>query len=472
MFFTDIILGTFVVSALKATWGFWNINSDNDTESKNHTPDESHDSTSYTMIPQSNISSLPKDQKDEIHEEHSTNTEGVKQYNSIETGCVKSSAQTADYKRNKIFNRIINAISHVSENSINEIEDAMNLLKKYYPIIRTKENDWKNDIEQNVNQLICDFHAYIKKLSSDERYKDLFKQTNADVLTRKISRLKQFFMSVLSPKDEKTLLDVYIMDIYPTDEEQNNFADSLSNGLYPILYADNNTFHEIVKEKERYQIPSYKPILNYQTLLGMAGVLYNKLHTAYFQCGLIPSEDFFSNELVYEIATKIIERSDFYFCHNLTINQLAHDITDSIIDYIHNSLADRSKQKELLIPYLVRRYLGARLIRNYYYYLKMCAKIYESALNKKIYSTQCAQNDGNGNYIFSDNVISFKISDLCVKEAERFTNVFSIDILSEIVRYTQLYNYSFLCGLKEEDIMHDILLTFYSRENLYKREIR
>lgn len=468
--FTNIILGTLIFSTVKAAWGFWNLNSDEDVELNNNTFDESSEQTSYKEIPTGTNSDSTKE--NESHKQN-TETSNIEPQKSDNTDFTKSNIKITDYKINRIFCRIINAISRAKENSVNEIIDDVNSLKKYYLTNYINGVNDEKDIVKYVNQLISDLCAYIDTVSTEDKHKELFTHTKPDVLKEKIGKLNQFFTYILSPKDEQTLLHSYLRNIYTTKESLNEFADSIANGFYPILYADNNTFDEIVKEKERYQIPTYYPILNYQTLLGMAGELYDKLHTAYFQCGLIPSKYFFSNELVYEIAEKIIERSNFYFCHNLTINQLAHDIADSIIDYIHNSLAaEQIVSKELTIQYLVKRYLGTRAIGNYYYYLKMCAKIYESAIKRGIYNTQCVQMDGNENYIFSNDSTSFKIAISYISKAKGFhdNDRYSIDILIEIVQQTHKYNYSFLYGLRDDVIMRDILLTFYSRENTYNRE--
>lgn len=465
MFFSDIIIGSLLISTIKAAqWGYWKFKQSN--------KEDEDDADSINDERKGVLSSLKQfdDGKDETSSVSGNPQECSKssldKTNSMDIIHQPHADNISNFQKSHNFNRIIDAILYCSDNSINIITDIIISLKKYYLTDCTSDNNasrWVEPIDHFYNDII----THIMGEDLNRRVKDDSIKVDPDMLIDKLNRMRPNIEYLFSAGTERSLLLNYLKNRYGSEEQMTKFADSLAEAYYPILYADNNTFYGIVKEKEELNIPSFKPILNYQTLLGMAGDLYNNLHSAFCECGLIPSKEIFSNELVYEIATKIIERTDFYFCHNLTINQLAHDITDSIIDYIHNSLEENTEAKKNLIKRLVKRYLGSRPIRNYYYYLKMCVKIYESALNSKLFSTDTDQQDG-AFHIFSNEVFSFKISEVNLNASVGYPDSYSLEILSEIVNQTKDFNFPFIFGLREEDVMRDILLSFYSRENKHE----
>ena len=238
-----------------------------------------------------------------------------------------------------------------------------------------------------------------------------------------------------------------------TIQKAKEFIVNIRKTVFDHIYEkkDNSPVNIQTEPKDSEQISNFQEqrvqtIKNYDKLLGVAGTIYNKLMIEYNHIGLIDSTNRFSHELIYEIASQL-------FCHGLTPDQFAHDITNSIINYIHNNTTDKNNNKysdivkiKKLIGELVIRYLDGRLIKHYYYYLRMCSNIL-------MYVMPCYDKNTDGE-------IEKSITD---EEKKKRDKEKKWEIASIITEKTRTFNFSFLDRLQDNEITEHIINTYESR---------
>lgn len=114
----------------------------------------------------------------------------------------------------------------------------------------------------------------------------------------------------------------------------------------------------------------------YYDLLNDAGKVYDELVYLNNQIGCVSDPGIFSTVIVDEIAETILNNTNFYFCRDLTPSVLSKDLTKHIIHYLHHNqpLIDENETLDSLVRQLDQNYFCNRKIRNYYYFLILCAR--------------------------------------------------------------------------------------------------
>lgn len=314
------------------------------------------------------------------------------------------------------------------------------------------------------------FFKNLKECLNNERTLDKSK------ISTKIERLTPYFDFLLRESGTLSLLAYYYLDLYNVVEVSqvttiNQYFDKKQDCFKYLTNAINN------RKPSKTETETTNPILNYDILLGEAGRVYSSLSEYNYEANLIASKNRFSNELVFEIASTILENTDFYFCEGLTVHQLSHDITHTILNHIHDSYFKYEGIKKISIRKFlelsVSRYMGGRSIRNYYYYLKMCSKIYGSAEEYIKCQIETAGNSIEVSEImYSEDKYcwdnSFSKIHLSLKMCERAKNMESVyypKVLEDIIRLTKRSEYHFLYNLSDYRIAQDILMTHFCRDN-------
>jgi len=117
---------------------------------------------------------------------------------------------------------------------------------------------------------------------------------------------------------------------------------------------------------------------SYYDLLNHSGDVYSELVHLNSAIGYIHSENLFSDIIVSEISETILNNTNFYFCRGLTPTVFAKDLKEHIIHYLHHNQIsieqDEHKTLYALTEELDNNYFKNRTIRNYYYFLILCAR--------------------------------------------------------------------------------------------------
>lgn len=318
------------------------------------------------------------------------------------------------------------------------------------------------------------FFKTLKECLNNERTLDKSK------ISTKIERLTPYFDILLRESDTLSLLAYYYLDFYNVVEVSQvaaikQYLDKKQDCFKYLTNAINNKKPSKTEISEGTKTTS--PLLNYDILLGEAGKVYSSLSENNYEVGLIASKNRFSNELVFEIASTILENTDFYFCEGLTVHQLSHDITNTILNHIHDSYFKYEGTKKISIRRFlelsVSRYMGGRSIRNYYYYLKMCSKIYGSAEEYIKCQIETAGNSievseimySEDNYCWDNSFSKIHLSLKMCERAKNMESVYYPKVLEDIIRLTKRSEYHFLYNLSDYRIARDILMTHFCRDN-------
>lgn len=323
------------------------------------------------------------------------------------------------------------------------------------------------------------FMKDLKKCLNRERSKIATKFSISDI-NDKIEKLTPYFDFLLRESNPFSLLSYYMLDhknIVELNQASNikYFYSNKQDCFKNITNAIN--IKRINESCDSDESNTTSPLLNYDILLGEAGKVYSSLSENNYEVGLIASKNRFSNELVFEIASTILENTDFYFCEGLTVHQLSHDITHTILKHIHDSYFKYEGTKKISIRKFlelsVSRYMGGRSIRNYYYYLKMCSKIYGSAEeNIKSLSEPTKESIDVSEIIYSEDncyddisIAKIHLSRKMCEGAKNMEFVHYPKVLKEIIKLTKRSEYHFLYNLSDYRIARDILMTHFCRDN-------
>ena len=114
----------------------------------------------------------------------------------------------------------------------------------------------------------------------------------------------------------------------------------------------------------------------YYDLLNDSGDVYKELEYLNEEMTFITNKKQFNNLIFNEIAETIIANTDFYFCKGLTAQVLAKDMNAHLIHYLHHNQPEIEKGQDVgyLANILFNNYFKGRKIRNYYYFLILCAR--------------------------------------------------------------------------------------------------
>lgn len=204
-----------------------------------------------------------------------------------------------------------------------------------------------------------------------------------------------------------------------------------------ILSKENKRKNYAIENKYQKPLSNDTEIYTYNHLLDYSGKLYNKVIDFYKGYGIYIGNDTYNHDVVYEIAKTILTISDFYFTHGMSVSNLAHDITNHNINYLHHEQPDAldEESEEDFLNRIIQNYFSGRIIKNYYYFLIMCSRAYHS-LEKNWKSKE--------RKLFTD------VSD--EKEFERIA-------LNLVYNRVKDMEFPFLDGLSEAEIKIHILKT-------------
>lgn len=175
----------------------------------------------------------------------------------------------------------------------------------------------------------------------------------------------------------------------------------------------------------------------YYDLLNDSGAVYSELAYLNGAIGYISNLNVFNDLIVSEIAETILGNTNFYFCRGLTPSVFAKDLKAHIIHFLHHyqPVINRNEDVESLTDKLDNNYFKNRKIRNYYYYLILCARFVETL-----------KTNWQKGKILKD--VDIENLDAFNRKAQK--------LLFDKIRK---YEYAYLRGLSEDDIWHHVLAT-------------
>lgn len=359
--------------------------------------------------------------------------------NRKEEDCWNHNDNIRDIRCDEIFLHIANVLKTPSEDSIFNLEALFVELKRLYPYTYScsctedeisEKNIYITDFEdRTVEAITDDFEKFLSNCSQYDKTRES--------LTKLFTKLKPLLKNSLRGDSDLELMASYFKDKGKEDEYAFIFLNKIWK-CYEDIFLDSNNRKEVKDYKDNIY-PKYSSppqIRNYNSLLGMAGRTYSKLLNVYKEESLFEEQGCLSNEIVYDIAGTILEYTDFYFCSGLSTPRLAKDIMDSMIDYLHNGLMLREagQTDECYVSSLFNRYVGNREIKSYYYFLKMCVKVYQS--------------------ICKDLNIGTITSEFQFPEAIRL----------EMIKNIKRYDFPFLRGLQSQNVYDDIQRAFNDKD--------
>lgn len=350
-------------------------------------------------------------------------------------------------KKHEAFNMLIKGILQKNEESVSLISEALIKICPYYKI-KDGYIHFKEDIANYISSDKFASMQHIVKIGNLEK-KEIEKKLNT-------KPMENYFEYQCRSLEYASLLQYYIDDEYDVaniNKTKDEIRDSLDECFRDILCAKNNKV-ELLENSEPIN-KNMPPIFNYQMLLGKAGRVYNSYMDIYKSIGLIDTKNRYSHEIVYEIATAILKKTDFYFTRNLTVSRFAQDITDSNINYFHNNVGKKEGKSNAIMKDLFSQYLDGRPIKSYYYFLKMCTNIYDSAIKSQL-----------GNNIETEKSLIDKKLAIDLKDLDENIKMISynLDVLDLIVEGLKYRKYHFLYNLTNEQIKGDILVAYINRQ--------
>lgn len=341
-----------------------------------------------------------------------------------------------DFRCDEVFLQIANILKTPSEESVFNLESLFVELKQLYLYTHycrqgdsaKEEASHKDPEDITIDIITADFEYFISHYT-------LYKEKDkASALFKELRPLLKCSLRGDS--------DLELMNSYFKDKGKDEYARVFLNKIwkcYEDIFLDSNNRKEVKDYEDKVQSKhdlSRSHIRNYKSLLGMAGRTYSKLHDVYKEEGLFEEQGNLSNELVYEIAGTILEYTDFYFCRGLSTPRLAKDIMDSMIDYLHNGLMVREtgQNDKSYVNGLFNRYVGNREIKCYYYFLKMCVKVFHSVCKDCHIDT---------------NKLELQLPD---------------NMRHEIIRNIENYDFPFLRGMSSDEVYADIRHAFRDKD--------
>lgn len=267
-------------------------------------------------------------------------------------------------------------------------------------------------------------------------------EKNKIIITPQLDQLKDYIEFLFLKTNKETLEIHYIRKPLPylTLATKNINPNEITNKLKKILDAD--------KAIKKYGLKTYPYC--YYDLLNDSGHVYRELSYLNTAIGYIPNTKTFSDLLVNEIAETIMKNTDFYFCHELTISVFAKDLKNHIINFLHHDqpICEDNLGIDAYVQILDDNYFKNRKIRNYYYFLIVCARFVEAL--KTNWETGKLLVD-----VEKDNISAFhnKTKDLLFKKVN-----------------IRKYNYTFLNTLSNDEIWQHILATKAENDDKHKRD--
>lgn len=175
----------------------------------------------------------------------------------------------------------------------------------------------------------------------------------------------------------------------------------------------------------------------YYDLLNDSGAVYSELAYLNGAIGYISNVNVFNDLIVSEIAETILSNTNFYFCRGLTPSVFAKDLKAHIIHFLHHHqpVIEKNEDVEYLTDNLDNNYFKNRQIRNYYYYLILCARFVETLKT----------NWRKGKIL----------KDVGADNLDAFYHIARKLLFDKIRKY----EYAYLRGLSEDDIWHHVLAT-------------
>lgn len=358
-------------------------------------------------------------------------------------------------KKREAFDLLIKGIFQKDDESIDLITKAFQRLRPYYA--ENGYSSFKDDVVSYIDDVI----RHDKKLAIKQYGREISFADKNDIKVKLESEsMKDYFEYQLRSLTYASLLQYYIDDEYKAsniNKTKKEIADDLDSCFTDILCARNNKA-ELIKKDSQEVLKDKPQLFNYQMLLAKVGDVYNGFMSVYESIGLIDTKNRYSHEIVYEIAKLILEKTEFYFTRNLTVSRFAQDITDSNIDYFHNSVERKIGSKDKIMADLFCQYLDGRPIESYYYFLKMCMKIYESAIDSQL-----------GENIESQVSLIEWIDTKDIDENIK-TIQYNPEVLRFIIEKLKYRKYHFLYNVTDNRIKGDILAAYINRQKKLKKK--
>lgn len=348
----------------------------------------------------------------------------------------------------------INPVKHITITYEEEI-----VYNELYTFLQNLKNIGTDDVVYKLRYIANDVKSIYLKLGlisisqeyvslklmeflTDRFNKFVSKEKEGNTLTKEFEIVYQYLEFSMRNTAPKDLIAYYIFDNFTKNNDKgsiqeinNEYKQEFESLFIPIITSKQN------KKRKDFKIDKSNTkdniIENYFQLLSKCGKIYKGIIKFYKNYGISINESSYNHEITYDLASTILEISDFYFTHNMTPEQLAHDITNHNIHFIHHERPEAldGESPDHFMSRLMANYFLNREIKNYYYFLMMCARAYY-ALKK--------------NWECKPPKLYKNISEL---------SKFNEQSLKLIYQSVKSQNYPFLDGLTENDVTRHILLT-------------
>lgn len=329
---------------------------------------------------------------------------------------------------NKAYESLSEAL--FSSKDINKFKEAvLTIESEYYraEILHGTES------ASHIFQLIKSrFEQYCKQESLNKTTdKTPLKDLNTTTMTL-LDSLKDYVEFIFLKTDKATLEAWY--KNHPLLESANSSAkidtiapDKITATFKKIFDANN----EIIKKGVASHPYCYYDLLN------DSGNVYSELAYLNSAIGYISNGKVFNDLIISEIAETILCNTNFYFCRGLTPSVFAKDLKAHIINFLHHNqpIIEENEDVESLADKLDNNYFKNRKIRNYYYFLILCARFLET-LKTNWKKRKILKEIG------TDNIDEFN------RNARK--------LLFDKIRK---YEYAYLHGLSEDNIWSHVLAT-------------
>lgn len=313
------------------------------------------------------------------------NNKRTEESSNSEKGCPRQidvkNIEIDDYYRTVMtfhFREIKQAIEEPNESSIKVIATRLRNLNPIYDILLKNEISDKGPI--SILQFVIakselfkiNFHEYWITSTQQSQDADSDKQTT-------IEQDKNADEGILG------LLEYYAKSIFIDNDFNAMHLDYVCNSEW-LKNADDTRkreLHNILILNHLKTLTS--PQKNFGDLVGEAGKAYDNIVDIYEKLGLIDNVNRLDHNIVYEIADFIIKNTSHYFCRGLSVDQMAEEITSSIIRHVNTTpeaLKDLSDpaDSQTVMRRLFDRYMPKGEIAKYPMFLERCRLIYKSAM--------------------------------------------------------------------------------------------